>query len=883
MSDLGKRLERVRADAKAGKRRDLRGCKGCREKMLAKMGAPATGLRVLLLEPPRVHVQLYDAVEEYCAAGGVQTTRMLWHAGQPLWDIPALVEEHRPNVVLRWEEHGGLFTDREWIKACRWCYERGVMPAMLDWGYFAHYRSLYVGYYREDGQPDVRDLWGDLPPAIDWSKADPEVVKWREGWLAEWEKAGELGPIPGTEPGYVLVWAQYSANGSRIKGWTGADWCERAAAAIREGGREPVFKLAPVTGKMPVPEGELTFRSRRPEHPHMNHRLVRYAAHSLAITTTATNGCVLVGAPVVSCGDQWCNGLGVWQDTEAPADFAQTPGVDQAARGRWVNYWLKRQFVRERVGAAIETLLADWLWRYPAARPAAVAPADKPTRAVYLTGRGLGNLAMAIPAMKGLAAATGLPVEVGAAKAITPGFMDLLKGERWAKIARSRPPAAGPGVVAGAAALNYPAEIAHARYDAEGQVFAATGRSMRIHEAEEDAVAARSLGLGAPLPSGRVQAGAVPSDMPPQYIAVGLQCAPRWVPGRKRRWPHWQKFAQLWRERGLPPLVFLGTEPVAWAAEAGIDKLGQTSVAEATAIISGADLFIGIDCGLSHVAGAVGTPALVLYGPTASYHTGPYYGGLTPLDGRHPCRACFGTARWETCKAPRCMSSIKPQTVVCAGERLLWGRGRPLERETGRERMRGRWYHALLADRRPSQWPQELEAIWPLVAEVQAARVLEIGVKRGGWLYVMAPAFRPGAHLLGVDVHPTQLKVNGLVASLREEGYRMDLVEGDSHAAATQDAVRAALAGEQLDVLHIDGDHARDSALADWHDYRPLVRSGGLVILHDAYKQNPPEDVAGAMRIIQEEEGPRVIRWRTIQRWRANGSQGPGIGIAEIA
>lgn len=848
--------------------------------------------RVLLLETPHTHKDFYNQLAgDYTARNG-HMARVVWEPGKPLWNIPALVEEHRPDVVLRWEEHGGLFVNREWVKACEWCYKQGIMPALLDWGYFAHYKSIYIGYYTRDGKPDIVDIWDDLSPHPRWELADTAVAEWRRTWLVEWGRADVLGPVPGTEPGYVLIWVQYSANGSRIHGWTGADWCEKTAAVIRDAGLVPVFKLPPKPGKMPVPDGEITFPSRS-EHKSLNHRLVRYAAHSVAITTTATNGCILVGAPVVSCGDQWCSGFGVWHDTTDPADFARIPKVDETARGKWSSYWLQRQFQHQDMAPAVHRLHAEWQGRYlPPPLPAVMKgsdvsaqsakSADTPhRRAVYLIGRGLGNMLMAVPAMKALADRAGTAVEVASAKPITAGFLDLLKGERWVKCVRRTPPATDGDMIVGAAALNYPPEIARQKYG-EGAVIAEDVRFMHKHESEQDAQIARSLGLTDPLPTGRIHADPPPGDLPAQYIAVGMECAWRWTQGRKRMWPHWERFARVWGDKSEIALVFLGTRSESWARECGIDRLGTTpDLRTAAAIIAAADAFVGIDCGLSHVAGAVGTPALVLYGPTTSYHTGPYYGGLTAIDGRHPCRACFGETEWATCKGPRCMSSIRPEKVADALDRILWRRGRPLEAETGRERMRGRWYHTLRPDRRPSQWPQELEALWPMIAEIQPRTMMEIGVKRGGWLYTMAAACRPGAHLLGVELHARQLRKNGLEAALLQEGYRVDIVRGDSHEPGTQEAVRGALDGEPVDVLHIDGDHAKASALADWKDYRPLVRSGGLVIMHDAFKPN--EGVEAALLDIQAEEGPKVVYWRWINRWRKGGSRGPGIAIAEIA
>ncbi len=836
--------------------------------------------RVLLMETKGTHIDLYrKLIAQYRTAGG-HIDSVPWQPGAPLWNVPALVKQHKPDVVLRWEEHGQLFTKDSWRDTCKWMYKQGIMPAMLDWGFFAHFKSLYMGYFREDGKPDLRDVWDDLPEIPDWSKASPEVVAWKNRWLDEYADGVKLGPVPGTEMlKYVLIWVQYSANGSRFRGWTGENWCANASRVLRAQGLFPVFKLPPKPGKMPVPDWAIQY-PHKGDIPLLTHRLIRFARHSVAITTTATNGCVLVGAPVVSCGEQWCEKLGVWRDTKKPEDMCITPDVDAKARGKWANYWIQRQQPLTEVAHIMGKLWAQWSY---GGAPGRSRPA-KPTRSIYMLGRGLGNMLMAVPAIKALAAATGTQVEVTGSKAHNKSFLSLLKDERYVKSVSSENAKDAKEAIIGGAALNYPAAIAQEKFGGEAQLIdIAKVRNMTSHESEQDAQAARNLGFDGPLPLGRIYCAPPPRDMPPSYVAVCMECAPRWPAGKKRQYPYWQKFAKQWRG---PPLVFVGKEPVPWVMDHGIDRTGDHPLALVASIIGGADVFVSIDCGLSHVAAAVGVPSLVLYGPTTSYHTGPYVGALTTLDGRHPCRSCFGRPEWETCTAPKCMSSIRPEAVVEALKRILWRRGRPLEAETAREQMRGRWYQTTAADRQPSQWPQELDALWSQVAEIQAEHVLELGVKRGGWMYVMAPAFRPGAHLIGVDLELRTVGRNGLQGALQTEGFEVDLIEGDCHMAETEADVHAALNGAKLDILHIDDNHEVESCLDSWRRYRPLLRSGGLGILHDAFKvANPKEraDVRAAIEILKVEEGRKVLRWRWIQQMRDNGSAGPGICVAEIA
>ena len=53
-------------------------------------------------------------------------------------------------------------------------------------------------------------------------------------------------------------------------------------------------------------------------------------------------------------------------------------------------------------------------------------------------------------------------------------------------------------------------------------------------------------------------------------------------------------------------------------------------------------------------------------------------------------------------------------------------------------------------------------------------------------------------------------------------------------------AVKTALAGDQIDLLFIDGDHTYDGVRQDFEMYGPLVREGGLIALHDIVPNPSP-------------------------------------------
>ena len=93
--------------------------------------------------------------------------------------------------------------------------------------------------------------------------------------------------------------------------------------------------------------------------------------------------------------------------------------------------------------------------------------------------------------------------------------------------------------------------------------------------------------------------------------------------GADKRWPigHFWALSATLRAGGLPCAVVCG--PV--ETEAGLDVEGcpdsvplirQSSLSDLIALAAAADLFVGNDSGPAHVAAAVGTPTLTLFGPT---------------------------------------------------------------------------------------------------------------------------------------------------------------------------------------------------------------------------------------------------------------------------
>jgi len=757
-------------------------------------------------------------------------------------ELASVFPADQPRAIIRWEECGGLFANSEWRKACRWCYKQRIVPLQIDFGYFNHYRTLILDPYQPDGSPSIHAAWYELPVEPQWRLADPALQRYRDYMADEWEAAGKLGPVPGTEPGYVLIYLQYSCSLSNLPVSSYAEWARKAHDAVVAAGLLTVWKKSRVQD-VELPEAPAFGESDGIEH--LNTRLLRYARHAVIITSTVSNEAVLRGLPVVSCGRAWHSGLGVFAEAQGWADLAVTPQVDGAARGRWINWWIRRSFSPERTAEKLEELVQP----------------RKVEHAAFLTGVGMGNLLMAVAAMKAFHIATGARLRVGSARRMASGYAALLEGQPWVEAATPAAPNLDECDIATGAAFAHERRLLEA-HKGPAKVVMPGEAVAWPHEVLRDAAPARTIGFTGILPSARIRVPPVPEkfELPASYVAVGMDCTDgsTWS---KRRWPHWEAFARLWRDRYRVPLVFIGVTQAPWAKECGQVLLGQTTPQEAASIIAEADAYVGIDNGPSHMAAAVRTPSVLIYGPTTSLQNGPWQGSVTVLSADVPCRPCFHWREWETCRDCRCMAEIAPERVCEVLARVLERHGQPVRAETCFEQAQARFNVSQRIGCPPAQRLCELARLWEALEELRPRTVVEIGSLRGGWLYAMGPTCAERAFLMGIDTaqNPARRRVEH---ELTREGHRVRWLIADSHSEETVLTLRGVLEGRPVDVLHIDGDHSREGVLRDWEVYSPLVRRGGLVLLHDA--ANPTEEVPSALAELQAHRNPRVEQWELV-------------------
>ncbi len=154
-----------------------------------------------------------------------------------------------------------------------------------------------------------------------------------------------------------------------------------------------------------------------------------------------------------------------------------------------------------------------------------------------------------------------------------------------------------------------------------------------------------------------------------------------------RRWPA-DRFAAVARgladRLGLRPLVLHGPAPgelelAQKVAQGRLDLIGPAPSPQAlAALLARASLFVGNESGVMHLAAAMETPTVAIFGPTNDRAWGPYPPGAPRFAVVRETLACapcihrghaFGTP--EGCPARTCLDLIEPTHVLAAAERVL--------------------------------------------------------------------------------------------------------------------------------------------------------------------------------------------------------------------
>lgn len=123
--------------------------------------------------------------------------------------------------------------------------------------------------------------------------------------------------------------------------------------------------------------------------------------------------------------------------------------------------------------------------------------------------------------------------------------------------------------------------------------------------------------------------------------------------------------------------LLISKQIIAGMKQEAIDLTGQLSIKEMGAFLERCTLFIGNDSGPMHIAGAVGTPIVALFGPGIPEKTAPYvdpaqYEVITKKYRCAPCRQkFFKECQPSTSGKPHCIEDISVEDVLGAVFKLM--------------------------------------------------------------------------------------------------------------------------------------------------------------------------------------------------------------------
>lgn len=210
----------------------------------------------------------------------------------------------------------------------------------------------------------------------------------------------------------------------------------------------------------------------------------------------------------------------------------------------------------------------------------------------------------------------------------------------------------------------------------------------RMHAVDANYLVARSLGFDhEPLRFDLAVNDVAREAMRRQLVEKGVRQDQDYivvVPGTRwetKRWPV-NRFVQVIEEfslrRRLPVVLAGAPDEMTIAQELTgrvrsplINLVGGTTIPQLVALIAGARLAVMHDTGPMHLAAALGTPMVTLYGPTDPLLTGPYHREETILRVEVACSPCRIRRVSECPHGHRCMQELETKRVLERIEALL--------------------------------------------------------------------------------------------------------------------------------------------------------------------------------------------------------------------
>jgi predicted O-methyltransferase YrrM len=139
----------------------------------------------------------------------------------------------------------------------------------------------------------------------------------------------------------------------------------------------------------------------------------------------------------------------------------------------------------------------------------------------------------------------------------------------------------------------------------------------------------------------------------------------------------------------------------------------------------------------------------------------------------------------------------------------------------------------------PLQVRSEILQLLKIIQLEPPKYILEIGTSNGGTLFLLSRVAAGDGCIISIDLpfgqygggYPAWKRL--FYKSFAQTNQIIELIRADSHNPATREIVATILQNNKIDLLFIDGDHTYEGMKKDFEMYEPLVKVGGIIILHD--------------------------------------------------
>lgn len=173
------------------------------------------------------------------------------------------------------------------------------------------------------------------------------------------------------------------------------------------------------------------------------------------------------------------------------------------------------------------------------------------------------------------------------------------------------------------------------------------------------------------------------------------------------------------------------------------------------------------------------------------------------------------------------------------------------------------------------QYPRAMRSyvlmLYEFVMESRPNKMLELGTQNGQSTksILMAMNVTKTGTLVTVDRKDRSTILNGEYEDVKD---RCVFIAGNTHAPETLQKVKDTLGENELfDMCFIDAGHMYEDIKQDWQDYIPLVKPGGVIMLHDTVNTD-----AGVNKLWEEVTWEKFnITWG----WSRRRDFVPGFGI----